>query len=185
MKKLLYLLLIATIHISVHCSEYTIEKSVNKSDIENKTPLWYAVHNNNLQIATLLLVHKASPSSYYKGPSYFKEAIENTSQAIINLLLNYKADINMSDEKNNTALHYAIQKYVKAKTLDNSNYYEIKSIIDILLKANADLAIENTNKETPLLLAVKGNCLELVTLLLSTKSNSDQEDSSTNDELVV
>ncbi|XP_062927236.1 ankyrin repeat domain-containing protein 22-like [Mobula hypostoma] len=70
------------------------------------------------------------------------ESKKSRNETLIKLLLSAKVDVNATDNKGNSALHYACQM-------------KNKSIVSILIKANADVSIANKNGETPLDIATK------------------------------
>ncbi|XP_051883562.1 ankyrin repeat domain-containing protein 22 [Pristis pectinata] len=70
------------------------------------------------------------------------ESKKSRNEMLIKMLLNAKVDVNATDYKGNSALHYACQ-------MKNNR------IVSILIKANADASIANKNGETPLDIATK------------------------------
>lgn len=65
------------------------------------------------------------------------EAVKAGSEDVVNLLLERKADVNLTDDWHNTALHYAV--------LGNNI-----NIVKTLLKKGADINMQNKSNETPM-----------------------------------
>lgn len=106
--------------------------------------LLYAYLTNQLEIMNLLLSRGANPSSKncMNGKSILHSAVETKNYPIIQLLIDFQADINCVDHHGFTPLHYA--------TLDNSI-----RIIKILLTAQADINKRDFKGRTPLRLAMQ------------------------------
>jgi len=103
------------------------------------------------------------------------------------LLLEYKADVNLKDDNGNTALTLASAlvefdnsngplAWAKDGTVDEAGkeVYELKKgeiseVIKLLLEANADVNLQNNDGETALMCAITNENIETVKLLLSKK----------------
>lgn len=94
--------------------------------------------------------------------------IPERQKKIVAALLAAGADVNAADAKGYTALHYAA-------------YQGTYDLVALLLEKGADLAAQNFNEETPMLLAARGPLmddgrLKTFELLLAAKANVRQAD---------
>ncbi|XP_078079706.1 ankyrin repeat domain-containing protein 22 [Mustelus asterias] len=80
------------------------------------------------------------------------ESKKSRNEMLIKMLLNAKVDVNATDNKGNSALHYACQM-------------KNKRIVSVLAKANADVSIANKNGETPLDIATRLKFPQIATML--------------------
>jgi hypothetical protein len=86
-------------------------------------------------------IHEGGANS---GMTALHWAAQNGHPLTILKLLQFQMDINQTDWKGNTPLHYAIQSIIK-----KSKYDQFLSITLILLQNGANPLIMNENKETP------------------------------------
>lgn len=107
---------------------------VNIQDINLETPLHLACDKNSLEIAKYLLEHGAyvnvKTKEYETTPLLF--AIKNKNLHIIQLLLDYKADVNATNIYGTTPLMLAI-------------FEKNIHVCELLLKANANINIVHKN----------------------------------------
>ena len=103
----------------------------------NTTPLHYAVMNNNLQTAYMLLDNGANVNAKINGLTPLHIACQVGNVAMVRLLLNAGADVNAKDSQyGNTPLHYA------ALTAN-------AQILNILTLSKANTKAENNMGLTP------------------------------------
>jgi ankyrin repeat protein len=167
---------------------------VNPPNKEGKTPLFYAVNNKNTYMVKLLLDHNAHtnvPNENGNTPlicAIFKdditlvkllldqkadvnakagrtthliEAIKRYNLDIMNFLINNKANINTQDAEGLTPCHHAINIYCSLVNKELG-----KAIIETLLRAKPNLALQSNTEDTPLSLATQKDSLTIVRLLL-------------------
>ena len=136
-----------------------------KSDVGAKTlttPLAFAAINNHLDVAKYLLDHKADPNAKdVDNQTPLIGAVCYDHKEMVELLLSSGANINAVDTNaaldkdtahGRTALHYAA-------------FSGFKNIVQVLLDHNADINIEDRNRETPLGLAKINGHKDVVELL--------------------
>ena len=120
---LLFVVLIIGIKIAIHFNNFSGTKNlyiikallmfdpsfVNKKNSKGFTPLHWAVLNNSINIASLLLGKNAdcdAKNNFGSTPLHY--AALNGSAEMVQLLLSNKADINVKDNDNKTPLHYVV-----------------------------------------------------------------------------
>ncbi len=135
--------------------EKLVEILINAPDIDlakNNTLKW-AIEEDNLKIAKMLLDKGVTLNSIDEnGYTYLHLAVLKKKADILNELIKTNAiDINAKDNHNNTALHLA----------------RSAELVDILIKADADINAVNEFGETPLALAIKFNEKDIENLLKS------------------
>ena len=132
---------------------------LNAKDVSGCTPLHYAVRNNNLLIAQMLLHHGArvnDMTSAQLTPLHI--AVSNRSKGMVNLLLNHGADVNPEENfQNKTPLFMAVE-------------YGCIDIVRILLKYGASIAKATVKGTTLLHVAVRLGFTEMMQLLLQYSS---------------
>ena len=81
---------------------------INTTTSDGVTPLMYAVQNDHLNVAKILLLNGADPNiKPYKRPPALIVAVSNISFDISELLIRKGADINIQDNNGRTALMHA------------------------------------------------------------------------------
>ncbi len=127
---------------------------VDATDIENTSPLIYAVANNNLTTAKALLSHNARTDIFTSsGESALHIAAKDNLPDIAEALIRAGTDINLKDHRGAMPLHYA-------------SAYGYFSLCDLLLYYNADIEARTEDGSTPLILAVYGGHAAVCDLLL-------------------
>ncbi|XP_038677354.1 ankyrin repeat domain-containing protein 22 isoform X4 [Scyliorhinus canicula] len=133
----------------VEIVRYLLRKAANVS-IKNKerTCLHYAVKRrfSFLDYLLIIILMPVLLLGYI-----IMESKKSRNETLVRMLLNAKVDVNATDNKGNTALHYACQM-------------KNKRIVTILVKANADAFIANKNGETPLDIATRLKFPQIVAL---------------------
>lgn len=131
-------------------------------------PLVDAVEENSLQRARDALARGANPNvPYIDGETVLMVAARNDNPAMIDLLLENDANPRMSDDEDNTALHWAARR-ASGDTLS--------LLIQGTLDAGGDLDSLNANGETPLVVAVRQDNAEAVRLLIDAGADVDVTD---------
>ncbi|XP_048406696.2 ankyrin repeat domain-containing protein 22 [Stegostoma tigrinum] len=135
----------------VEIVRYLLRKAANVN-IKNKkerTCLHYAVRRrfSFLDYLLIIILMPVLLLGYI-----IMESKKSRNEALIKMLLNAKVDINATDNKGNSALHYACQM-------------KNKRIVSILTRANADASIANKNGETPLDIATRLKFPQIVAML--------------------
>ncbi|RTL06617.1 ankyrin repeat domain-containing protein [Candidatus Dependentiae bacterium] len=144
---------------------YNIKNAVNTADQLNYSPLFYAVQNKDITIATLLLEVNANPNRHAQEETPLNAAIRLQEEELVKLLLEHKADVNVANKKDGkTALHQAVEIHMN----DNTRK---KAILDLILEKNPNLALTNNDGDTALIIAIKNKRSDLVELLLADKEN--------------
>jgi len=125
--------------------------------------LWYAIENNELPIARLLLEYGANPNITHPimGASLLYTVIRNRQIESMKLLLEYGANPNLQDHLGYTALSGALDQ-----THLND---EIEPIIRLLLENGADPKIKNRYGKDALEIARENNASDNVIELLSNR----------------
>jgi ankyrin repeat protein len=75
---------------------------VNVQDETGKVPIFYAIENVDLKITKLLLTNKADVKD---NPELPYTAVKKECREIVEVLLQYSSDVNVSDKYGRTALH--------------------------------------------------------------------------------
>ncbi|KAI2808806.1 Ankyrin repeat [Blomia tropicalis] len=121
------------------------------------TCLHYASLNGHKDIVNLLLEHGANPNIVdHNGSSPLHLASWTGDYEVVNMLIttvNQKADINLKNKDNETALHSACQ-------------YGHTPVVSLLLSKGADPFIRNIRSETALDLSAQYGRLDTIELLL-------------------
>lgn len=173
-----------------------------------------AVKNNNLLTAKLLLEHKANPNKVdYEGKTALdyatgRHADSKIDIAMVELLLQYKADLNVSNEEQyrNSHLHKVIinndtqssdkavivnlfidnQADINAKNKDCNAPLHLAiekrdlKVVEALIKRKADINLQNNNGHTPLHLATKMEDSHIIGILLKNGADINKKDFSGN-----
>ena len=111
-----------------------------KDDKYGETPLYYAVLQSDIFLIDLLCEAGSEidiPNK--KGNTPLHQAIKDKSFVCAQILLIHGAYVNAQNKKGNTPLHIIFQKYQP----------EVKDIVTLLLKNQADLNVRNKKNQTP------------------------------------
>uniref|UniRef100_UPI00398F5205 ankyrin repeat domain-containing protein 22 isoform X2 n=1 Tax=Pristiophorus japonicus TaxID=55135 RepID=UPI00398F5205 len=135
---------------SVETARYLLRKTANVN-IKNKerTCLHYAVRRrfSFLDYLLIIILMPVLLLGYI-----IMESKKSRNETLIKMLLNAKVDVNATDNKGNSALHYACR-------MKNNR------TVSILVKANADASIANKHGETPLDIATQLKFPKIVSIL--------------------
>ena len=137
---------------------------VNSQERRGWTPLHFA--RNNLEACRMLLEHNAEVDLRNNdGHTPFLSVWKSGGKPdILQLFLDYNADVHVCDGKEDTPLHFAARE----------GFFELAQI---LLEHNADVNSQNYHGSTPLLLASEYGYPDVVQLLLDYKADLYLRDS--------
>ena len=172
------------------------DSSVNSRDSKGETPLIFAIDKGHTSTVRLLLESGASFSHYSEGPNCLHLAVTRLNFELINLLLQYNADVNARGPTGATSLHYAAEggnvaaiesilaAGVDIDAADNSGYsaihfaalYGHHEAIIKLLEAGASVMALSNSKRNILHSAVLSGKIAAVTVLLDSNLDEDAED---------
>lgn len=109
-------------------------------ELDNHTPLMYAVHFNRLECIDLLIKSGANPNIGNGDQKPLMMAIYNKNMEMTKLLLDLGANVNQRGSNKNTPLHCAalMNRHEWAK---------------LFLEYGADIKLKNMEKRTPALVA--------------------------------
>ena len=184
-----------------------IEKgsSVNSVDTKGETPLMFAIDNGHTSTVRLLLESGANFGHFSGGPNCMHLAVARLNFEVINLLIQYNADVNARGPTGATSLHYAAEggnvaaiesilaAGVNIDAPDNSGYsaihfaalYGHHEAIVKLLEAGASVKALSKSKRNPLHSAVLSGKIAAVTTLLDLDLDKDAEDEDSNTPLML
>ena len=166
----------------------------NATNKFQRTPLCSAYHGGgHLDVMRLLLDNGAEVDVYYDSAGLLMhEASRHASgQAVVQLLLQYKADVNARNHENETPLHHASRHGgadvvqlllehkadVKARNHENETplHHALRhggtDVVQLLLECEADVNARNHENETPLHHALRNRGADVVRLLLEHKAD--------------
>jgi ankyrin repeat protein len=127
------------------------------------TPLHWAVFNGDIDcIRSLLEAKSVVDAKAFKGwaPLHYAFRVKGREQAIIRMLNDHGADLNLADNNKQAPLHYS----VKSGSIDGAR---------CLLDLGADLEIRDNQRFTPFAKAAQQNEAGLVQLFLSRGTKVD------------
>jgi len=137
---------------------------VDATDLENISPLIYAVANNRLNTVKALLEYSPNTGIMTKsGESALHIAAKDNMLEIAEALIRADADLNLKDRHGATPLHYA-------------SAYGYFYMCDLLIYYNADIEARSEDGSTPLMAAVYSGQAEISDLLLQSGSNVNISD---------
>ena len=108
---------------------------INSKNKEGYTPFLLACYNGNIEVVKFLITKVENINGESKYGTPLMAAVYKRDEEVINILLNHKVDVNISDNKGTTALHYA--------TMFNNT-----SIAKKLINAGAKSDIKDANGKT-------------------------------------
>ena len=124
-----------------------------------------AVKYDNVGLAEALLQHNANINAFYRGKTPLMRAIQYSSAAVRELLLNRRdLDINIQNQARDSALSFAIHY---------GNFSTVKSILE---RPNVRVDVKHKHGRTALHLADFAGRIGFVHLLLSSGSDPDLQD---------
>lgn len=145
-------------------------------DVDTKdtnTMLHYAVGSGSVEAGEELINLGANVnntnSNLQSSLHYIIETNPKRMLESVNMLLSKKADPNMKDRNENTALHLAVMNADKSR----KQYIEV---INALIKNNANVNILNNKKQLALNIAVANNDTEISSILINAKSDVNNKD---------
>ena len=159
------------------------QADVNAVDRIGRTPLYGAVENDNLEVAEVLLKHKADPNLTREPIIAPLSRAETVKMA--ELLINYGADVDYNRQNGDLIMYYISNVEVAEVILrrgGNPNardddgmtnlHYQINlAIAEVLLKHGADINARDNDGMTPLHHAVKLGDTKYVEFLLNNEAD--------------
>ncbi|GIY54845.1 ankyrin repeat protein RF_0381 [Caerostris darwini] len=148
-----------------------IGSNVNKRDIDGNRPLHLAALNekDNVQDVQELINAGANVNATNNyGSTALHFAVIRRKYRVIELLLKAEIDVDIQDDLENSALHYAVDRCAGLQTLDHTHVCPVEHvhsdiwIVRELLSWDADIDLFGRNDETPLMWAIRDNNLEVV-----------------------
>ena len=131
---------------------------------QNMTPLFYAVANDRLPAARILLDNGANPNAITTTlETPLIVAARNGNMEIAELLIRDSADIGYTDRYGSTPLHYAA-------------IYGYFYMADMLIYYDADVSKKSNDGTTPLMAATWGGFADVADLLLQKGANVGETD---------
>ena len=88
----------------------------HRREVEKKPAIWAAVENGDEELVAKLISEDADIEETWKGWPPLMKAAEENEAAIMRLLLQHKADIDVANRKGRTALSFAVAPSMKRKT---------------------------------------------------------------------
>jgi ankyrin repeat protein len=124
-------------------------KDINEKNKFEKTPLMLAIEKHNIGLVKLLLIAGANPNIKDNSgkAALYKAVVTQVSEQnldLLNLLINYKADVNAQSNIGTTPLMMAVEE-------------PNLPVIQLLLKAGADPNIKDNDGNTALMRFEKNN----------------------------
>ncbi len=139
-----------------HACSYLLRKALeaganpNATDSTGKSALaWALEHPRHPQGCAARLIRNGATFT----PELLIYAVRHRMRELVAALLKTGADVNVQDERGNTALHYAARK--------NTEFF-----IRDLITAGADIEIRNKAGYTPLMLTIRFRCFRAASALL-------------------
>lgn len=139
---------------------------LNAKDHQGRTPLHYAVIDNNLEILTFLIDNKINVNekdNQHETALHFAAIYKRYD--IAKLLIANKANVNMKDKQGRSPLHYAAEN----DSLD---------FVNLLIEKKCEINAQDKNGCTPLHCASFNSRVEIAQLLLANKANRNAKDKS-------
>lgn len=119
---------------------------IEARDEYQKTPLYHAVTTGNLDVVRYLLENGARTSAGPRGPLPIHAATAGKYSDILELLLEYGADIAAQDDKGDTALHFAAECELDI----NPPRHVLRDCISTLVRGGLLVDVRGNHGETPL-----------------------------------
>lgn len=141
--------------------------NLNAKNIHGRTPISYAIDNNDVGTVELLLLTGADVSH---DLSLLHIAAYRGNMMIIEMLFDNDVNVNASDEAGRTALHSAVMEQLTSDDsedgVDCNQMINRKAIIELLLEKGAKINAQMNDGKTALHLAVQSNYETIVEILL-------------------
>jgi ankyrin repeat protein len=123
-----------------------------------------SIVSNDYELAKSILIkgHDPDPVDSYRRTPLILAAMAGNAD-LVELLVEYKAKMNIGDEAGGSALHYASARgHV--------------GVVDLLLELGARINIDNRQGMTPLMMAASDGRIEIVQILLNRKADATRND---------
>jgi hypothetical protein len=136
------------------------------------TPLVAALAGKHFPTANILRDKGAHPNVRgYQSKTPLHSATHYGDLQMIQVLLEYKADVEAQDINGNTPLHFLSESSPLADDL-----FQLRNVIGILLEHGADLNARNNDLRTPLHFVAQHGAVEVVRVLLEHGASVGAED---------
>ena len=144
-------------------------------DATGATPLYMACERGMTQFVKLLLSEGASPNGAACDKHPILVACKGLHYDSVKVLLEFNADVTLSDKKGKTALHHAL----KTQCHDNSDDNKRSDLVQLLLDAGADTNAASKDGETPFYVSCSNDLFSVVEKMLKcgakVNGNKDQK----------
>lgn len=178
---------------------------LNTKNAQGETALMIATQNANVEIVTLFIKEKAKLNiTNNVNETALMIAVKNNNYDIVQLLINAGTNLDIQDENENTALIIALQnKYTNIVPLlieagSDVNiegdlailFLVINNGLDIdlirtIIEKGADLNAQGDNGQTPIMLSLSKNLLDITLLLLEYTMDMSIRDEDNNTALLT
>jgi len=125
---------------------------VNAVDGYGATPLYLACEKGLTEFVKLFLSYRANPNIETTNKIPIHVASRGHHYDAVKLLLEYEADVSVSDEEGKTALHYVL-KYEPYQSNQSTDSGKGSILIHLLLDRGANVNAASKNGETPFYIA--------------------------------
>lgn len=143
------------LHSAVKNKQYELAKllinygaDLNAKNKMGRTPIFYAIKNADLRVTRLLLMNRANVK---ENPDLLHIAVQKKCLQIIEVLLQYDADVNACDDDGRTALYYTT--FCNSSAKDDSHIQV--QIAELLLRSGANLDIKTEIGKSTLSAVIK------------------------------
>ena len=128
------------------CNAKELEEYINAVDLKGNTPIFYAINRGSKEIVEELTKHGVRLNIANKeGITPLCNAIQNSSYAIVKLIVDSgRADLN-AEGKNNSMLHYAMLRKTSNGDFERKSENSVAALL--LEKGVRDYNLETMNKE--------------------------------------
>jgi ankyrin repeat protein len=135
---------------------------LSHTDHKARDALWYAIDFENIDLVQRLISAGANLSRFDKlDKTPLMHAVEKNNIEIVTALLRAGANVEQMSKTKNNALLLAAQNRPE--------------ILRLFLQSDRNIKVRNMQSNTPLMLAVKSQCRECVTLLLKAGANPNRK----------
>lgn len=147
---------IASNHNNIECCKLLLNQTLALSVVEHEDNDIKIIIENVVYLGTIDAFDDIFDADEYDHKNALMYAIKSDNEKALNLLLDYGANINLSNKFGETPLMIACR---------NDSYKMAK----ILIEKGADVNAYNINNETPLMLSILSSSPDITRLLLDTK----------------
>lgn len=174
--ELVKLLLSKDADVNLKCSGHTEYHDYGHADLDSsfmnkdKTALFLAIENQNLEIIKLLLDYADVNSQDGEGRTPLMYAIQRRSLPIVKLFIMNNANVDIFDKRGQTSLHYT-SRFSEEDTVDE----RIQEIGEAIINCNPKLNYQDYSGNTALMDAIRYHNISFAKLLLSKGADVHKE----------